>query len=67
MFFGVIYVLISSERHFLLHLFLNEMATAFLASPCPITNLSRYATTFEGVSSDSFRVIDWKIFFVVDY
>jgi hypothetical protein len=67
MFFGVIYVRISYERHLRRHLFLNEIATAFLASVCPITNLSRYWTTFGGVSADSLRVIDWKIFLVVDY
>jgi hypothetical protein len=67
MFFGVIYVRISSERHLRRHRFRNEIATAFLASACPMMNLFRYSTTLGGVRVDSLSVIDWKIFLVVDY
>ena len=45
-FLGIISDLISPYKSFLLHLFLKAQATAFLASSCPITYLSKYSTNF---------------------
>ena len=48
-FFGVISSLISSERRFLLYLFLNAIATERFALSCPIIYLSSSATISFGV------------------
>ena len=63
-FLGVIYVFICSGSSLLLHLFLNAQAIAFLASFCPITNLSRYSTSLWGVRSDYAPSADFSSIFL---
>lgn len=63
-FLGVIYVLISSGRSFRRQRFLKAQATALLASGCPITNLSRYYTSFSGVRSAYEFSRDLNIFLI---